>query len=88
MQQFDFIHISKKILFKGCTSTYKRKGMDQLRAYRLDASFNFNLKDYPDKFDFDLIKKYGWYSPTNKNNNLDGVSRDHVVSVKYGLRTI
>jgi len=75
----------RKFCSRKCTSTYKRKEMDQLQAYRLDASFDFNLKDYSDKFDFDLIKKYGWYSPTNKNNNLAGVSRDHMVSVKFGF---
>ena len=44
-----------------------------------------SLKDYPEEFDFSLIESYGWYSPINSDKpNLSGVSRDHMVSVKYG----
>lgn len=53
--------------------------------YRRDCNFNFNLKDYPNEFDFNLIKKYGWYKPKNRGDNLNGVSRDHIISVKYGF---
>ena len=49
------------------------------------AKFNFNLASYPEEFDFSLIEKVGWYSPTNKKNNLGGVSRDHILSVKFGF---
>ena len=59
--------------------------MDEYQKYRLDSNFNFNLSDYPDEFDFSLIEKYGWYSPTNKKNNLNGVSRDHMFSVREGF---
>ena len=31
-----------------------------LTNYRADCKFKFNLKDYPDEFDFDLIKQFGW----------------------------
>ena len=55
-----------------------------IRKYRNDCSFQFNLADYPDKFDFDLIRKYGWYKPKNHGNNLGGVSRDHMYSVMDG----
>ena len=48
--------------------------------------FRFSLKDYPDEFDFELIEKYGFYSPANKNNNLNGVSRDHMYSVYEGYK--
>ena len=53
--------------------------------YRADCSFKFNLKDFPLEFDFTLIEKYGWYKPKNRGNNLCGVSRDHMVSVKFGF---
>lgn len=59
--------------------------MEPLNAYRQAAAFNFNLKDYPDRFNFSLIKKYGWYKAANRGNNLNGISRDHMVSVKYGF---
>lgn len=43
------------------------------------------MADYAEEFDFSLVEKYGWYSPSNKKNNLDGVSRDHIFSVKEGF---
>lgn len=57
----------------------------QFRKYRLDASFTFSLKDFPDEFDFQLIETYGWYKAKNRGNNLGGVSRDHMYSVKDGF---
>lgn len=53
--------------------------------YRPRCNFNFNLSDYPNEFNFDLIREYGWYSPSNKNNNLNGISRDHIYSVRDGF---
>lgn len=54
--------------------------------YRLQCQFNFNLSDYPNEFDFDLIRKYGWYKAKNHGNNLGGVSRDHMYSIMEGYR--
>jgi hypothetical protein len=68
-----------------CRKESKRKNMDEYRKYRIDSNFNFNLSDYENEFDFTLVEKYGWYSPTNKNNNLGGVSRDHMFSVREGF---
>lgn len=56
------------------------------KAYRPSCEFRFVLSDYPEEFDFELIKKHGWYSPSNKYNNLQGVSRDHLYSVKDGFQ--
>lgn len=53
--------------------------------YKWAASFKFALSDYPNRFDFGLIEQFGWYAAANKGNNLGGVSRDHMVSVKYGF---
>jgi hypothetical protein len=68
-----------------CGKKHRRKGVDEYLSYRIDTNFKFNLSDYSDEFDFSLIEKYGWYSPSNKNNNLDGVSRDHMLSVREGF---
>jgi hypothetical protein len=68
-----------------CRKSHRRKNMDEYQKYRLDTNFNFNLSDYKDEFDFSLIEKYGWYSPSNKNNNLGGISRDHMLSVREGF---
>ena len=55
------------------------------RQYRQACSFKFNLASYPEEFDFELIKKYGFYSPKNKKDNPNGVTRDHMYSVREGL---
>lgn len=68
-----------------CRIQFRRKDMTEFKIYKAETNFNFNLSDYPDEFDFTLIEKYGWYSPSNKKNNLGGVSRDHMLSVKEGF---
>jgi hypothetical protein len=54
------------------------------KYYRQACNFNFNLADFPNEFNFSLIEEHGWYSAKNCGNNLNGVSRDHIVSVKFG----
>lgn len=68
-----------------CQREYNRKHMDEYEKYKADCKFKFSLNDYPDKFDFDLIREHGWYKPTNRGNNLNGVSRDHIYSVREGF---
>lgn len=67
-----------------CRRMFTQKDMDQYKAYRQNALFKFKLNDYPEEFEFDLIKVHGWYKPVNKGNNLSGVSRDHMLSVREG----
>ncbi len=50
-------------------------------TYRRKCEFKFNLKDYPDEFDFQLLTEHGMFSP---KKNPKGVSRDHMLSVQYG----
>jgi hypothetical protein len=73
-----------------CASHFKNAPLRAKRSefvnYRADCSFKFSLSDYPDEFDFSLIKQHGWYKAKNHGNNLNGVSRDHIVSVKYGFK--
>lgn len=63
---------------ENCTFTY-------YSIYRPKCEFKFNIFHYPLWFDLELIREHGLYSPTNKNNNLNGVSRDHMISVKYAF---
>lgn len=51
--------------------------------YRCACGFTFKLSDFPEEFDFELIKEHGWYDP-KKNSN--GVSRDHLYSVNAGFK--
>jgi hypothetical protein len=66
--------------------TFTAKRSTTAQIYRYACAFNFALNAYPDKFDFGLIEQHGWYRPANsKQPNLSGVSRDHMVSIRYGL---
>lgn len=81
---------NKKYCSKECKSKYfidlyKEDTDKSFSLYKRLTNFNFNLADYESEFDFYLIEKHGWYSPTNKNNNLSGVSRDHMLSVREGF---
>lgn len=69
---------SRKTICEDCRFEY-------YKAYRPSCEFRFTLSDYPREFDFKLIQEHGWYSPSNKENNLKGVSRDHLFSVKDGF---
>lgn len=58
---------------------------ENLRQYRTDCAFKFSVYDYAEEFDLLLIEQYGWYKAKNRGNNQNGVSRDHLISVKYGF---
>lgn len=68
----------KKLICDECRGSY-------YKSYRPSCEFDFDIKSYKENFDFLLIEKYGWYSPSNKGNNLNGVSRDHLYSVRDGF---
>lgn len=58
------------------------------KIYKRYCQFNFSLNQYPDEFDFDLIKKFGWYKAKNHGNNLNGVSRDHKYSCDEAFKNL
>lgn len=55
------------------------------KFYKPLCVFDFNVKELGDKFDLTIVNEYGWYSPKNKGNNLNGVSKDHMYSVRDGF---
>jgi hypothetical protein len=77
---------NRKFCNPQCRKNHARKNKTPKQIYREDCQFKFALNDYPDRFDFNLIEKYGWYSAPNKGNNVTGVSRDHMVSIDYGWK--
>jgi len=62
----------------------KHKNWTDHKRYREECQFKFNLSDFPDEFHFELIKEFGWYKAKNNGNNPNGISRDHMISIKYG----
>jgi hypothetical protein len=81
---------SQKFCSSACGHAFRksisRETMDPKRAYRKDCAFKFGLTNYPEEFDFLLVKKHGWYSASNRGGNLNGVSRDHRYSVAEGFK--
>ena len=95
--EFTFIKqyalIENRFCSHSCATTFttrdrnkeSRKNRDALTNYRADCAFKFSLNNYPTEFEFALVEQHGWYKPKNRGDNLYGVSRDHMVSVKYGF---
>jgi hypothetical protein len=84
----DGIHYNKnrKTCSKECLSKYKKRTKKEgYSLYRHLCKFDFNLADYPTEFDFSLIEQYGWYKAKNRGDNSNGVSRDHMLSVRYAF---
>ena len=81
---------SRKFCSTECVNEYKkeyyRKNRTELQNYKKDCQFEFNLKYYPDEFEFDLIKENGWYKAKNHGDNLGGISRDHMFSINEGFK--
>lgn len=79
-----FCNVECKKKFTIKNKTHFQIKNENYYVYRRKCNFLFALNCFPDEFDFSLINKFGWYKPKNKGNNLGGVSRDHMISVKYG----
>ena len=62
------------------------------KEYEYSCRFSFGISSYPEWFTDAslLINKYGWYSAPGSNkkgiSNVNGISRDHMLSVSYGFK--
>lgn len=63
---------------QNCKHCYSENG-------RAKFVFTFNVYDFPDLFDIDFINQHGWRKTKGKNININGVSRDHRVSVHEAI---
>lgn len=75
----------KRFCSVDCMKNHTISTKTAFENYRTACKFIFNVYDHPDKFDLNLITKHGWYTASNRGGNLDGVSRDHMISVRYGF---
>ena len=82
---FKTARLTSKYCSKHCYQTYKRDRRSARQQYVIESQFRFNIFNYPDEFDLKLLDTHGIYSASNKGNNLNGVSRDHMISVSYGF---
>ena len=75
-----------------CLNLYRTHKFNktEYQLYRQQCSFRFNLNDYADFIDLTLLKQYGMYKILRKNesnnNNINGVSRDHMYSISDGYK--
>jgi hypothetical protein len=71
-----------------CKKEYYSKNSEYYNIYHFLTNFKFHINTFKDEFDFTLIEKNGWYKAKNHGDNVDGVSRDHKISVKDGFRRL
>ena len=79
--------ISNKIWFSQSVKTIHPSVTNTKNQYSYQCRFTFSISKYPVWFNYasELILKYGWYSASNRGNNLSGCSRDHLYSVYDGF---
>lgn len=75
----------RKFCSKLCWVNYSESNKSEFRSYKDKCKFEFDVYDFPENFDISLIEKHGWYTASNKGNNINGVSRDHMLSVREGF---
>lgn len=71
-----------------CRKNSKSKNISVSRKYKNSCAFTFSLNSFPDEFDFSLINEYGWYKAKNHGDNLNGISRDHMLSKDFGFENL
>lgn len=71
-----------KLISKNTKARYSNRS--EYKKYKSACTFTFWIYDYPEEFNTELIEQYGFYKALNHGDNQDGVSRDHMISVKYG----
>lgn len=74
---------TRKKLSDDAKRRVKINDQTSLSKFRQACAFKFNVYNYPVEFPINLINEHGWYSASNHGGNLNGVSRDHMISVKY-----
>lgn len=80
-----FRSISEGMKLAWVNGKFKYSNKIGIERYRQLCRFTFNVYDYPYYFDLKLIELYGWYKAKNRGDNQNGVSRDHIFSIKEGF---
>lgn len=78
------------IFYSKSYQKYHPSTSTERQYYASLCKFRFSISQFPSWFNNELIIKYGWYStPGSKKGikNLNGVSRDHRISIEYGWLT-
>lgn len=87
--EFETKRKHKKYCSRHCAAKARYSDNRSLKnIYKGLCGFTFALNDYCDEFDFSLIEKFGWYKAKNHGNNLNGISRDHMLSCNFGYENL
>jgi hypothetical protein len=81
--------ISGKKFYAPTYQKYHPDALEGFNGYRAKCKFDFSISQFPLWFDGNIIKQYGWYSTPGSRKgikNLNGVSRDHMLSVSDGYK--
>lgn len=87
-----FTSAYKKRRFCCMDCMLKQRTIEQLKkkeireVYKSQCRFLFSLSSYPEEFDSNIIKENGWYKAKNHGDNINGVSRDHMLSINDGFK--
>lgn len=86
--EFQVIKSNKQRVFCNikCKNKYYYNNKSDKQKYYSLTQFKFALNQFPEEFDFNLIKEYGWYQAKNHGDNLQGISRDHIYSIFDGFK--
>lgn len=80
---------TRKFCSINCSNQYlaerARENKTDYDIYKLECSFRFNVYKYPEEFNLELLEERGWYEAKNRGDNPNGISRDHMISIKYGF---
>mgnify|MGYP001336518223 FL=1 len=76
---FTGVYRNQKLYCDNCSHMYSESG-------RSKFIFTFNVYNYPDLFDLSIIDRHGWRKTKGLHKNVNGVSRDHRLSVSDAIK--
>ena len=77
------------LFYSKSRTKYHPSVIEDKQHYAILCKFRFSISQFPLWFDGSLIEKHGWYSTPGSRKgikNLNGVSRDHRISIDYGYQ--
>lgn len=80
---------TNKTFYSKSYQKYHPTVIQDRQHYAYLCKFKFSISQFPEWFDSELIRNHGWYSTPGSRTgqrNLNGVSRDHRLSIDYGFR--
>lgn len=76
---------NRKYCSQQCWIDDINKSKSDYALYVKKCKFDFNVYNYPHKFNLNLIEEFNWYKASNRGNNLNGISMDHMLSIREGF---